>query len=94
MQKGTEVDKEMWAEGFNILECNAFDSNGAQFDADGQLRDWWTAEDKEEFQSRITKMDNYFPWPKARGFSYLISSLLKELNRDPYFCFSESRQPI
>ena len=102
---GKKIDKEMWAEGFNILTCNAFydptantvnmiigmmgdpffsddmsieelyasigafwvghevshafDSNGALFDADGVYRDWWTEQDKAEFDKRIKKMDDY-----------------------------------
>jgi putative endopeptidase len=102
---GTNKDHEMWFEGCNILECNAFydrqsnsinmllgmmgepffskdmsteelyasiaafwvgheishafDNNGAQFDAYGQYRDWWTAEDKKEFQRRVSKMSGY-----------------------------------
>ena len=29
---------------------HAFDTSGSQFDENGNLRDWWTAEDKERFQ--------------------------------------------
>ncbi len=126
---GTEVDKEMWAEGFNILECNAyydpsentinmvigmmgepfyssdmsteelyasigafwvghevshaFDSSGAQFDADGQLRDWWTQADKEEFQSRITKMDDYLDGIVAFGdYNFIGSNIDTEMVAD------------
>jgi putative endopeptidase len=102
---GKKMDREMWAEDFNILECNAFyspnentinmiigmmgepfyssdmsieelyasigafwvghevshafDSNGSQFDAEGVYRDWWTETDKEEFDKRVKKMDDY-----------------------------------
>ena len=38
---------------------HAFDSGGAQFDAEGKLRDWWTPKDKEEFSRRVGKMDDY-----------------------------------
>ena len=115
---GQEVDKEMWAEGFNILECNAFydpgentinmiigmmgepffsddmsteelyasmgafwigheishafDSNGAQFDAEGNYADWWTEEDYEEFSSRIQKMDDYLDTIVAFGDYHVI----------------------
>ena len=31
---------------------HGFDDQGRQFDADGNLRDWWTALDKKNFQSR------------------------------------------
>lgn len=38
---------------------HAFDSTGAQFDAEGNLRNWWTEKDAEEFASHIEKMDKY-----------------------------------
>ena len=31
---------------------HGFDDEGSQFDAQGNLRDWWTAEDKKQFQQR------------------------------------------
>jgi putative endopeptidase len=31
---------------------HGFDDQGAKFDADGNLKDWWTAEDMKNFQSR------------------------------------------
>lgn len=34
---------------------HGFDDQGAKYDGDGNLRNWWTAEDKKEFQKR-TKM--------------------------------------
>ncbi|QVL34240.1 hypothetical protein KIH39_10135 [Telmatocola sphagniphila] len=34
---------------------HGFDDQGAKYDGDGNLKDWWTAEDKKEFQKR-TKM--------------------------------------
>ena len=117
---GTERDKEMWAEGANILSCNAFynftdntinmfigmmggpfyssdmsteelyasigafwvghevshafDSNGAQFDAEGKLRDWWTPEDKEEFNRRVSRMDDYLDGIVAFGGNHFIGT--------------------
>ncbi len=117
---GKKRDKEMWAEGFNILECNAFyspsentinmiigmmgepfyssdmsieelyasigafwvgheishafDSNGSQFDAEGKYRDWWTEEDKKEFDRRIKKMDDYLDTIVAFGDYHFIGS--------------------
>ena len=38
---------------------HAFDNDGAQFDGDGNLKDWWTKEDKEEFKKRTKKVDDY-----------------------------------
>jgi len=35
---------------------HGFDDEGSQFDADGNLRDWWTAKDKEQF----TKLEDCF----------------------------------
>jgi putative endopeptidase len=31
---------------------HGFDDQGSQFDAEGNLRDWWTASDKEKFEAR------------------------------------------
>jgi putative endopeptidase len=31
---------------------HGFDDEGSQFDADGNLRDWWTASDKKQFEER------------------------------------------
>jgi putative endopeptidase len=38
---------------------HSFDANGARYDAEGNLRDWWSEEDKAEFRSRIEKLDAY-----------------------------------
>lgn len=50
---------------------HAFDTNGAQFDKDGALANWWTAEDYEAFQERAAKLaawyDGFIP---AEGMSY------------------------
>ena len=46
---------------------HAFDSSGAQFDAEGKYRDWWTAEDKAEFDRRVKKMDDYLDGIVAFG---------------------------
>ena len=45
---------------------HAFDRTGAQFDKDGNMKNWWTKEDKEEFKKRNAKLAEYFnsihPW--------------------------------
>jgi putative endopeptidase len=33
---------------------HGFDDEGSQFDADGNLRDWWTADDKKKFEERTS----------------------------------------
>jgi putative endopeptidase len=33
---------------------HGFDDEGSQFDADGNLRDWWTANDKKQFEQRTS----------------------------------------
>ena len=38
---------------------HAFDSAGAQHDANGDFKDWWTSKDKKLFQQRVKKMDDY-----------------------------------
>ncbi len=53
---------------------HAFDSNGAQFDAEGYYRDWWTEADKEEFQKRVGKMDDYLDTIVAFGDDHFIGT--------------------
>ena len=53
---------------------HAFDSNGAQFDAQGKFRDWWPEKDKEEFQKRVKKVDDYLDTIVAFGDKHFIGS--------------------
>lgn len=39
---------------------HGFDDQGAQFDKDGNLRNWWTAKDKAEFEKRTKVMSDFF----------------------------------
>ena len=39
---------------------HGFDDQGAQFDKDGNLINWWTDEDREKFQERTKVMAEYF----------------------------------
>lgn len=39
---------------------HAFDTNGAQFDANGNMVNWWTEEDLEGFQKRAAKLAAYY----------------------------------
>ncbi len=39
---------------------HAFDTNGAQYDADGNVKDWWTEEDYAAFMERADKLVKYF----------------------------------
>jgi putative endopeptidase len=46
---------------------HAFDDQGAQYDGDGNLRDWWTKQDKEQFAARgkmlVGQYNGYSPLP-------------------------------
>ncbi len=46
---------------------HGFDDSGAQFDAQGRLQNWWTADDLKKFQERtqcvVSQFDNYFIEP-------------------------------
>jgi putative endopeptidase len=46
---------------------HGFDSQGRTFDADGNLKDWWTAEDAKKFEARANKLveqyNKYEPLP-------------------------------
>ena len=48
---------------------HAFDTNGSQFDKDGAIANWWTAEDYAAFQARAAKLaawyDGFIPWEGA-----------------------------
>ncbi len=52
---------------------HGFDDQGRQFDKDGNLKDWWTAEDGKKFDARAAVMSNFFdsiqvaPNVKANG---------------------------
>ncbi len=39
---------------------HAFDTSGAQFDADGKLENWWTDEDLADFTDRSAKLAAYY----------------------------------
>jgi endothelin-converting enzyme/putative endopeptidase len=49
---------------------HGFDDSGAQFDGKGNLRDWWTEKDKEEFKARsaqlVSQYDAYSPLPNSK----------------------------
>lgn len=39
---------------------HAFDTNGAQYDEEGNVKDWWAKEDKEVFRERANKLVEYY----------------------------------
>lgn len=39
---------------------HAFDTNGAQYDENGEMRNWWTPTDYQNFQQRAKKFWNYY----------------------------------
>jgi putative endopeptidase len=39
---------------------HGFDDQGRQYDKDGNLKDWWTAQDGKKFDARSKVMSNYF----------------------------------
>ena len=39
---------------------HGFDDNGSQFDADGHIRNWWTEEDRAEFDRRAKVVEEQF----------------------------------
>lgn len=46
---------------------HAFDSTGAQFDENGNLRNWWLQEDLEKFQAREEKVVAYYDGMEIHG---------------------------
>ena len=117
---GTKEDKSNWAEGKNLLQCNAsydftvngitmmvgmmnepfywsdmsteelyasigafwvgheishaFDSNGSQWDKDGNYANWWTDEDKAEFDKRVNSFIEYLNTIRIMGDYYVNGS--------------------
>ena len=57
---------------------HGFDDQGAQFDADGELKDWWTDEDRAEFKKRtdalIAQYDQFSP--RDLGDEYKVNGAL------------------
>jgi putative endopeptidase len=48
---------------------HGFDDEGSQFDSDGNLRDWWTAEDHAKFKIKTDKLiKEYSRFEPVRGF--------------------------
>lgn len=39
---------------------HAFDSDGAKYDADGNLKNWWTDEDSKKFEEKTNKVVNFY----------------------------------
>ena len=62
-------DEELYAKVGTVIGheiSHAFDPSGSQFDKNGDMADWWTAEDKKAFQTRTDKLAAYYnnmhPW--------------------------------
>ena len=56
---------------------HAFDNNGAKFDENGNLNNWWTKEDNKKFIAKTKAMIKQFdgielPWGKVNG-SFIVS---------------------
>src|SRR5579864_1336762 len=55
---------------------HGFDDQGAQFDAQGRLNNWWTADDMKRFQERtacvVHQFDNYFIEPNIHHNGRLV----------------------
>jgi len=56
---------------------HAFDSNGAKCDENGNINDWWTAEDFARFEIKVNQMIAQFdgielPWGKVNG-AFIVS---------------------
>lgn len=48
---------------------HGFDDQGSRYDGDGNLRDWWTAEDRKQFEARAQKLvEQYSQYEPVKGF--------------------------
>ncbi len=50
---------------------HAFDDSGARFDAEGNVSDWWTKEDKEKFTKRTQKLIDFYSNVKVEDSLHL-----------------------
>ena len=50
---------------------HAFDDSGARFDADGNVKDWWTEEDLKKFEKRTKKLADFYSAVKVEDSLYL-----------------------
>ena len=70
-RKDVPFETNMGMIGFVIAHeiSHLFDNNGAQFNENGNVVDWWTDEDKAEFNRRVDRLVGYFkaihPWEGA-----------------------------
>jgi len=55
---------------------HAFDTNGAQFDKNGAIKDWWTPEDYEKFQARADRLIKYLSSMKVTPEGELYNGAL------------------
>jgi putative endopeptidase len=55
---------------------HAFDFTGGQFDKDGNMVNWWTAEDTATFKERMAKVSAYFSTMQLQPGVYLNGDLL------------------
>ena len=46
---------------------HAFDTSGSQYDEQGNLRDWWTAEDKQRFKELAARVEAYYDSMEVNG---------------------------
>jgi putative endopeptidase len=64
-----------WVIGHEI--SHAFDSKGAQFDKDGNMKNWWTEEDYAAFRTRNDKMIAYYngmhPWAGQDFYGSIVT---------------------
>jgi endothelin-converting enzyme/putative endopeptidase len=62
---------------------HGFDDQGRQFDADGNLRDWWTKQDDEEFRKRVDCIANeYSQFSPVEGLKLNGRLTLGEIGAD------------
>lgn len=46
---------------------HALDNNGSQYDSDGNLKNWWTDEDKKKFEEKTNKVKDFYDKIKAEN---------------------------
>ena len=47
---------------------HAFDNNGSKYDENGKFNDWWTAEDRANYENLKKKIEDYYSKYEVQGF--------------------------
>jgi len=78
---------------------HGFDDQGSQFDADGRLANWWTAEDRKRFDERTAcvadQFNNYFIEPgTSHNGRLVLGERIRAHNQRPLVTLTAGRRQV